>query len=47
MPEHVASLIIGLAFAMGSMLLISIFNDRYTKREKYTSDLLLKRAKKE
>ncbi len=47
MPEHVASLIIGLAFAMSSMLLISIFNDRYTKREKNISDLLLKRAKNE
>jgi len=47
MPEHIAALIMGFALAVVSVLVLSLFNDRYTRRERYISNLLLKRAKKE
>ncbi len=47
MPEHVAALIIGFGLALACVLIVTFFNDRYTRREKHISNLLLKRAKKE
>ncbi len=41
------SLIIGFLLASSSVWLISLINDRYTQKEKFISNLLLKRGKKE
>jgi hypothetical protein len=47
MSEPIMALLIGSALAIGSFLLISLLNERYTRREKTISHLLLKRAKKD
>ena len=41
------SLIIGILLAASAVWLVSFINERYSKKEKTISNLLLRRAKKE
>jgi hypothetical protein len=47
MEAWASSLIVGILFAVSLTWLVSLINDRYIKREKYLSRLILKCAKKE
>ncbi len=46
MDALTSSLIIGLVIGSSCVWLVSFINDRYIRREKHLSRLLLKRAKK-
>jgi len=47
MEALASSLIAGFVLSAALVWLVSLINDRYIKREKYLSRLILKRAKKE
>ena len=47
MEAWASSLIVGILLSLSLTWLVSLINDRYIKREKYLSRLILKRAKKE
>jgi len=47
MEAWASSLIVGFLLGASLVWLVSLINDRYIKREKYLSRLILKRAKKE
>ncbi|MCX5906436.1 MAG: hypothetical protein NTY64_04405 [Deltaproteobacteria bacterium] len=47
MPELALALVIGFLFAFFSVWLVSFINNRYTRREKFISSLLQRRAKKD
>ena len=47
MEAWASSLIVGFLLGTSLVWLVSLINDRYIKREKYLSSLILKRAKKE
>jgi hypothetical protein len=46
MEAWASSLIVGILLSLSLTWLVSLINDRYIKREKYLSRLILKRAKK-
>jgi hypothetical protein len=47
MEAWTSSLIVGFLLGASLVWLVSMINDRYIKREKYLSRLILKRAKKD
>ncbi len=47
MEALASSLIVGFLLSASLVWLVSLINDRYIKREKHLSRLVLKRAKKE
>ena len=47
MEAWASSLIVGFLLGASLVWLVSMINDRYIKREKYLSRLILKRAKKD
>jgi hypothetical protein len=47
MEAWTSSLIVGFLLGASLVWLVSLINDRYIKREKYLSRLILKRAKKD
>jgi hypothetical protein len=47
MEAWTSSLIVGFLLGGSLVWLVSMINDRYIKREKYLSRLILKRAKKD
>jgi hypothetical protein len=47
MEAFASSLIVGFLLSASLVLLVSLINDRYIKREKYLSRLILKRARKD